>query len=508
MNPSTELFDLIKSMDKSEKRYFKLSFSGRKNSNFLKLFDEIESQDSYNEKVIKEKFSNEKFVNQLTFTKNYLYNSILNSLISYNRVNSSETRLTEMVIKLRILFDKALYPQYFKMLVKYKQKAIEYEKFYIHLEILRLQRLISETRKFRIIDQEQLYIEEKVILKKIANLGEYSKLFYNSKRLRRKAGISGKIESIKEADKILKHKLLSNEKYALSTQAREYFHHIRYVLYSIKGDEQNRYESCRERLECIESNPKPFLDDIVNVRKETLFALAELTIEMNNTNEFKNHLQKFLISNNSNEVIERKIISDYIDLRHIMQNNFLKNGENVIERVEQKLVKHKGKLDKDMELESMFMIAKYYFYKSNFDIALTKNNDVLSHPVIKYRHDIYINSKLLNIALHYELGNISLAEYLIDSMKKMLRHDIEQYNDELKTLSLVNKLVLTHGHNVSDKQNDIKTELEELQQSALNKNVGYYFNIIKWVESKLEILQTAKPERPYKQGVLTKKATG
>mgnify|MGYP000023314336 CR=1 FL=1 len=57
MKPSNELFQLIKSLTKSEKRYFKLSSSlqsGEKN--YMKLFDIIEIQDEYDEPAIKQKF--------------------------------------------------------------------------------------------------------------------------------------------------------------------------------------------------------------------------------------------------------------------------------------------------------------------------------------------------------------------------------------------------------------------------------------------------------------------
>ncbi len=50
MKPSTELFQLIKSLSKSEKRYFKLTSSlqsGEKN--YMKLFDAIEAQYEYDE---------------------------------------------------------------------------------------------------------------------------------------------------------------------------------------------------------------------------------------------------------------------------------------------------------------------------------------------------------------------------------------------------------------------------------------------------------------------------
>jgi hypothetical protein len=376
MKTSSELFELIKCLSKSEKRYFKLSFQGRENAKYLILFDEIEKQRTYNEEVIKEKYKNEKFVKQLTFTKNYLYNSILNSLISFNRSRSSETQLTEMVIKLRILFNKNLFIKYFKSLKKFKIKAWEYEKFYILLEILRLQRLIFETKKFRTVNQELLYKEEKLVLEKISNLGEYSKLFYYSQSLKRKAGVAGMKQSAGEADRILKEKLLQNEKYALSVQATEYYYHIKTVLYSIKGDRKNQYEACKKRLLCIESNPKPFLDDIVDVRKEALYTLTELAIEMGSKDDFKYYMNKYFVSN-ENITAGKDVISNHIGLKYILQTCNFENGDEICNRIEEDLIKHKGKLDKDFELENMFMIAKYYFNKNEYNTALIKNNDIL-----------------------------------------------------------------------------------------------------------------------------------
>ena len=57
MKPSTELFQLIKSLSKSEKRYFKLTSSLQSgDKNYMKLFDAIELQDSYDEQEIKINF--------------------------------------------------------------------------------------------------------------------------------------------------------------------------------------------------------------------------------------------------------------------------------------------------------------------------------------------------------------------------------------------------------------------------------------------------------------------
>jgi hypothetical protein len=484
MKASGELFQLIKSLNKSEKRYFKLNFPGRESTNYLMLFDAMDKQESYNEQSIKEKFKNEKFIKQLTFTKNYLYNSIFNSLISFNRAASSETQLTEIVIKLRILFNKNLYPQYFKALKNFKQKAWEYEKFYILIEILRLQRLISEARKFRTFNQQVIYDEEKAVLEKISNLGEYSRLFNYSQSLKRKAGIAGKKQSIREADKILEEKLLSDVKYALSTQAIEYYYHIKEVLYSIKGDTVKQYGTCKKRLECIESNPKPFLDDIVDVRKESLYTLTGLAIEIGKGKEFKYYLGKYFLSKEIN-ISGKDAISNHINLKYILHTKNLKNGNAICNRVEEDLVKYKGKLNKDMELENMFMITKYYFYLKDYKMALNKNNDVLTHPLIKYRKDLYIYAKLFNLSIHYELGNMGLIEYLIEAVKKLLKNDSALYEEEIEAVAVIQKMTEFHYRKDKLVLNDLMVKLKRMKAVFSMRESSYYLDLPFWIEEKL-----------------------
>ncbi len=63
MKPSAELFELVKSLTKSEKRFFKLSSSlqsGEKN--YLKIFDAIDKQKEYDEEGIKKQFGKQTFI--------------------------------------------------------------------------------------------------------------------------------------------------------------------------------------------------------------------------------------------------------------------------------------------------------------------------------------------------------------------------------------------------------------------------------------------------------------
>src|SRR3954469_8748304 len=143
MKASDHLFCLIKSLSKSEKRYFKViapkkSESG-KDSNYIQLFDAIDEQDEYNEEKIIEKFAGQTFIKHLPSEKNYLYFSLLKALVLYNENTIEFIELDEIRHYASILYNKGLYEQSNKMLTKARKWALSYELFPELLSIAKLQ---------------------------------------------------------------------------------------------------------------------------------------------------------------------------------------------------------------------------------------------------------------------------------------------------------------------------------------------------------------------------------
>ena len=142
MKPSGELFNLIKSLSKSEKRFFKLSSSlqsGEKN--YLKIFDAIDEQVEYDEHELKELFKAERFIKHFPSEKNHLYKLILKSLRSYYSDNSISSILKQEIKNIEILYKKTLYEECDKFLNRAKKLDIEHEKFYYHFELLNIEKM-------------------------------------------------------------------------------------------------------------------------------------------------------------------------------------------------------------------------------------------------------------------------------------------------------------------------------------------------------------------------------
>ena len=64
-----KLVELIQSMSKSEKRYFKMNAGMQKGEkNYVELLDAIESQEKYNETALLKKFAKKAFINNFSKT--------------------------------------------------------------------------------------------------------------------------------------------------------------------------------------------------------------------------------------------------------------------------------------------------------------------------------------------------------------------------------------------------------------------------------------------------------
>jgi len=138
------LFVLVKSLTKSEKRQFRL-YVGRMGSNqdakFLNLFQQLDRMSRYEEKIILSKGIVTK--QQLSNLKAHLYKQILVSL-RMNPVNKNiRIQIREQLDFATILYQKGLYKQSLKVLEKAKLLAIKYEEKFSAYDIVELEKVIE-----------------------------------------------------------------------------------------------------------------------------------------------------------------------------------------------------------------------------------------------------------------------------------------------------------------------------------------------------------------------------
>ncbi|MEO6694954.1 MAG: hypothetical protein ABIY50_10130 [Ignavibacteria bacterium] len=488
MTPSSELFELIKSLSASEKRHFKLNADLQKgNKNYIRLFKIIDAQKSYDEKQIKTKFRNENFVKNLTFTKNYLYKLIFKSLISLYNQKSLDARLNNILSRCRLMYDKALYSQYFKTLQYGKGLAVKYERFSILLEFLEMERQLSKKEDITRKNINDVYDEELNVLEKIRINNKYKRSISGLFRIYRLHGIIRNSSAAEQINNILRSEEFSIEKKFLSVTAKEKYFFAMNIASELKGNSREAYNFNKKRFEHIFKNKEVFQQFLFDNYKDSYIALIHSAVQDLRFAVAKRMFEKFNKTFNSVGVFNTDTAATYyiITLSHAVSSENKKIKTFLPDSIEKFLVKNKGKVTINQYNYLYYLLAKYFFIIGEFDEALRIINFLFAVKTLKFTIHLEPYARMLNALVHYELGNKKLLNYLIPSTVKYLKSKSKLYKTENAVLSSLKKL------------NNFKTEEDLLKIFSLlkknllvfkkdiyEKNAFVYFDFLKWADNK------------------------
>src|SRR5687767_6313233 len=132
-----EIYELIKSLSKSEKRYFNL-YTGfqQGDKTYLSLYKIIEAQKTFDEKKIIQRFTARHKTANFPALKKYLFDQLVASLKSYGAYKDLDSDHTDMIETYKVLHYKGLYGQSERLLKKVKQLTLEDDAFTRHFSVL------------------------------------------------------------------------------------------------------------------------------------------------------------------------------------------------------------------------------------------------------------------------------------------------------------------------------------------------------------------------------------
>src|SRR5580698_8852537 len=136
------LFQLVRSLEKSEKRHFKLYIkrsSGKEELRITQLFDALEKMEEYDERLLLKKFTKP----QLANLKTHLYKQLLASLRLLMATENIDLQLSEQLDYARLLYNKGLKHQSLKILERAKEMAKENHKFNFLAQVISLEKKIE-----------------------------------------------------------------------------------------------------------------------------------------------------------------------------------------------------------------------------------------------------------------------------------------------------------------------------------------------------------------------------
>lgn len=494
MKPSTELFDLIKSLNKSEKRFFKLTSSlqsGEKN--YLKIFYYIEKQDEYDEEQLKEFYKEEKFIKHLPSEKNHLYKLILKSLRGFHSDNSVSAVLKEEIKNVELLYKKSLFKECRKFLLRAKKLAEENEKFYYWFELISWEKLLVdedyEQGDFT-YNLDKLIQEELDVIEKLRNLAEYQMIYSRINYIFRSGGFVTKQEDISAVDEIANHHLIKGKNTALSSRAASICYYIQGLCNATKRDYDVALEKFNRTKFILDTHPKikqslskryvRTLHNLIlaNISLKNYDKAEQLTKELGNLTEAKGF--------GSNDV-KVKIFSCVYNSRIMVsyRKGAFHSTLNIVDELIEGLDEFKDKLPKEQVVLFNYHIAYVFFGAGMYREALKWVNLILNDNEQQLRQDIYSYARIFNLILHFELENYDLLEYLMKSTSRQIKKNSKTEEVEMSILKLLKKVIRLGQKARLEAFEEYNQELTMILGKENQNAILEYFNIAAWVESKV-----------------------
>lgn len=448
MSKSNELFELIKSLSKAEKRYFKSfakQFKNPEESNYVQLFELIESQEEYDESVIKAQLSDKSFAKNLSVGKNYLNNLLLKSLRNYHSGKSIRTQIREAYINASILYGRRLNTQALKMLNKAEKLASKHQLHHELLTINLFQRILirsfSSKNTFEKMKELQSTFSQSLELVQREHLlqSHYEDLFVISQPGH--APIE-KLDEVFEEFQNSIDQLSPKEPISFNDLAIRCWTNS--IYYRKKRQFKKSYQHQELLINFFKEHPefkKEYQIRYFSLLNNYLGLLASNFKGEKTGNKIIQEIEELenIIPNSNQLQILRNNIIYYTKIIYFTRTRQYENAKALAPEVWKFLKKYRHHLSQTRRITMYYNFSFALFMARDFEKSLDWLEYLLENYNPKVLPDATFLAKRLQILNHFELNNDILVEHLMRSMlRKYQKHKYKApLNLTLKTIKKI-----------------------------------------------------------------------
>lgn len=507
ISTSRELFNLIKSLTKAEKRNFRLYANrnhGRSQLMFMELFEILDRSEAYDEQQIQTKLGLSKA--KVSNLKRHLYTQVLSSLRVITSSKKPNMQAREMVDYAYILYYKSFYLEAIKVLEKAKKLVEKYNMYHMHSIILEFEKRI-ESRHITRSGLEKAYAlkaESEVVNKKLSAAISLSNLRID---LNARYIQSGHCKSLEE--KTALHSFFIKSTAGISEDAlglveKIYLYQSYVWYYYMLIDFENCLVYAQKWLSLLESSPEMIEKDVDLYLRAYHYILSSC-YHLRWKDSFGTTLDKledFRKANYKGFNDLTKIISfQYVHisrLNNIIITGDFDKGQAVISKSLKRMNRYKGSLDAHRILVFYFKFAWIYFGDENYTKSIHYLNRIINNELPKLRVDLQVYARIMFLMCHYELQNYDVFAYSIQSFKPYAKKVASTYpiQEILQAMfiKISNKPVGEH----TTMFKEALIQLKELRKNDFYMVSFNYLDVIAWLEAKISRKPLAEIVKAYK----------
>jgi hypothetical protein len=488
------LFQLVQSLEKAEKRHFKLFIKRSSNNEDLKiveLFDTLEKLEHYDEATLMKKLKTIKKP-QLSNIKVHLYKQLLASLRLLKSSESVDLQLNEQFDYAHILYKKGLYIQSLKILEKAKETAKSYHKVNFLLQAITLEKRIETLHitGASIARTKNLAIEINEVNERIATLSKLSNMAMLMASWFVQNGHAKNKEDHDKIDAFLSKNLPQNNKEQNGFYEKLYLYQS-YTWHAYINQEFVKYYRYSQKW------VDAFIAEPIMIRVETGHYIKGLHTLLNALFTVR-HYQKmdaFIKQFEAFALTERVSQHDnfrtqtfsYIHSAKLnlcsITGNFTE-GIALVPHILETLKKDVLFIDEHRIMLFNYKIATLYFGIGNYDICIDYVQKIINENT-DVRNDLQSYARIILLISHYELGNYDIMQYLTQSGLRFMQKKENLTTVEELLFKFFQKPYLNQPKKMEQEFTTLYEKIKVLEKNKYESRSFAYIDILSWLESKI-----------------------
>ncbi len=494
-NHSTDiLFQLIKSLEKAEKRHFKLYIkrsSGNEDLKIVRLFDAIDKMNDYDELVLLKKLK-DVTKPQLSNLKSHLYKQVLASLRLLKSTDSLDLQLNEQFDYAHILYKKGLFIQSLRVIDRAKEIAKANQKINVLPQFIGLEKRIENLHITRsMLDKaDKLAVETKEVLNHIETVSRLSNLALKLYSWYVQHGHARNEEDEKDIRQFMKDNLSSDSRNYTGFYERLYFYQCYTWFAFIRQDFLQYYRYTKKWVDL-------FIEQPLMIRVETghyikgIHNLLNAHFDLRNFREFEKTLKMY------EQVAETDRVKDHDNFRiqtfiyistarinqHFMKGTF-KEGLSLIPPIEEKLQGYHLFIDTHRILVLNYKFAMLYFGSGDYNRCIDYLQLIINEKS-NLRYDLQCYARVVHLMAHFELGNDMLMESLSKSVYRFMAKMKNLTKVEETMFKFLRQSIPLSPKEIKPQFQKLLDTIKHLEKSRFETRAFAYLDIISWVESKV-----------------------
>ena len=492
-----QLFSLVKSLTKSEKRNFRLYVNRLSEGNatlYVQLFDLLDKQAVLDEAEIFERIAG---LNrgQYSNLKRHLYSQIMVSLEQLHKQKRADIKIRELLNYAHILYGKGLYLQSLKILQKAKTTADRHHYDLHYLSILEFEKKIQSRHITRMGAAHSLALveESEERAEQITSTLSLSNLRLRMHNYYIKHGHVGNAAEAQGVARLFEAHLLPGlDEHALGVKERAYLYQSYVWYHFILLDFAACFRYAEKWVRLFKEHPNMALRDPDLFMRGYHYLLTSAynirdrerhTPYLAEAEQFRKGSYKRF--NKSSQIMS------FIYVHNARLNDYMLRGDfaagvAAVHRTLDRIKRYGDRLDPHRVMILYYKIAWLYLGAGDPGTCVEYLQQIVGMNTQNLRSDVQIFTHLLFLPAHYDLGNENIIFYVVKNAEVFLDRQTGTHRMPRLCLQFFKRIVAVPSAERRAAFEAFERELLEIRAAPYEQRAFFYLDMPSWVRAKIE----------------------